>query len=176
MFLEDFRERVRRVAQERKGEPVYNGSLEHATIIIENMFEHASNNIDILSGSLNARVYGTYDVIKNARRFLASPSNTLRVILDDAEEVDLRGHPFFDAVESFTNVELKRIGPAWQDDYDFHFLVMDGDSYRFEPDKTEHSAIAAFGDRKGGESMTKLFQMMWDGGETMTRPSHSKSM
>ena len=60
------------------------------------------------------------------------------------------------------------IPEAIHDDFDFHFLVMDDDSYRFESDKTKHAAIAAFGDTEGADNLKDIYQYLWKKSEPLT--------
>ena len=50
--------------------------------------------------------------------------------------------------------------------YDFHFVLMDDNSYRFEPDKSKFGAIAAFGDDNTGKNLESLFEKIWAASNT----------
>ena len=64
-------EKVRRAAISRNGEPLYNGSVDHAAVLAEAMFTHAEKSVDILTGELNARVYGGAAVVDRVKEFLS---------------------------------------------------------------------------------------------------------
>lgn len=57
--LTEYRRRVERLAIERTGEPIANGSVDHASIIIENMFKNAKKQVSILSGHLGEQLHPT---------------------------------------------------------------------------------------------------------------------
>lgn len=161
MSLDNYREQVARLARRRDGEPIFNGSIDHAAVIVENMFKAADSHVEILSGELNPRVYGLPEVIREASLFLVDADHKLRILVEEDQEADRIDHPFFEAFKDRDNVEFKRVLPESQEIYDFHFLVMDGDSYRFEEDKTKPAAIAAFGDVEGAENLGKIFEDIW---------------
>lgn len=161
MSLDGYRERVQKLARQRIGEPIFNGSLEHAAIIVENMFAHASSQICILSGKMNARVYGPDEVLEQARLFLAEASHSVRILLEDANPDDAKDHPFLEEFADYKNVEVRSVPDEFQELYECHLLVMDEDCYRFEKDKHKHSAIAAFGDTKGSKNLQKVFNSLW---------------
>src|SRR3546814_602454 len=127
MSLEAYRKRVEKLARERDGEPIFNGSLDHAAIIVETMFAHARDSISILSGKMNARVYGREEVLEQARLFLVDPTHKARILLDDSDPSSLKEHPFFKEFGDNENLEVKFVREDFRAEYDFHFLVMDGE-------------------------------------------------
>lgn len=163
MNLTEYGEFVRSLALKRAGEPTYNASVEHAAIVVKNLFSQARKSVDILSGFCNARVYGRMAVGEEARLFLAlSAGNRLRVILEQDSPEDREINPFFKACSEFPNVELRIASQNVQDLYGFHFVLMDDDSYRFESDKTKPAAVAAFGDREGAKNLGGIYEGLWD--------------
>jgi hypothetical protein len=167
MSLKDYKAEVKRAAVKRNGKPVYNASLEHASIIVENMFEHAHSNVCILSGALNARVYGREEVVEQAKLFLADPSHKVRILLEDGSVANRSGHPFFEALDQSENMEIRCLPLATQEQYNFHFMVMDDDSYRFENDRSKCAAVAAFGDPAGAKNMRRIYDILWESGEAL---------
>lgn len=158
--MEAYRERVEKLARKRNGEPIYNGSYDHAAIIVENMFAQARNSVCILSGRLNARVYGPTEVVEQAGLFLADPKHTARILVEDGSALSLE-HPFLSRFWDNENVQIRAVSEKDRALYDFHFLVMDSDSYRFEKDKTVPAAVAAFGDSQGAANLEKVFEVLW---------------
>jgi len=162
MNLTEYREFVRSLASKRDGEPIYNASVEHASIVIESLFANAERRVDVLSGIFNARVYGREPVIEEAKLFLAlSAKNRLRIILEKDSPEDRTIHPFFKACASMPNIELRVAPQKVQDTYGFHFVLVDDDSYRFESDKTKPSAVAAFGHKEGAENLNEIYEYLW---------------
>lgn len=174
MSLKDFRARVRKVARERKGEPVFNGSTEHASVIVEAVFAQADDHVHILSEKMNARVYGPEPVIEEARLFMAEASHKVKVLLEDANEDDLRDHPFFDEFGKMANLEVRVVPETLQQRYPFHFLVMDGDSYRFEADKRQHVAVAAFGEEEGARNLENVYRTIWEKSRPVDLPQREE--
>jgi hypothetical protein len=167
MSLKEYKAEVKKAAVERIGKPVYNASLEHASVIVENMFEYANSNVCILSGELNARVYGREEVVEQAKLFLAHPAHSARILLEDGTVANRNGHPFFEELEDAENIEIRALPKEMQNSYNFHFLVMDDDSYRFESDRSKCAAVAAFGDSDGAKNMRRIFDILWESGEAL---------
>ncbi len=161
MSLASYRQLVKKLATERDGTPVYNGSLDHAAIIVENMFANAQSYIGILTGKLNPRVYGVEEVVEQARLFLAEPNHKLEILLEDKGAAVTRDHPFYAAFLDFSNVSIRTVPPEMSTLFDFHLLVMDNDSYRFESDKRQSAAVADFGDVTGGKNLRDIFDQLW---------------
>ncbi|MER9274407.1 hypothetical protein [Mesorhizobium sp. M0520] len=162
MTMDDYIERVTRAATERKGEPVFNGSIDHARVIVKTMFKHARRTVDIFSGTLNPRVYAPDEVLDEAEFFLTSSDHHVRIILERAD-VDLYAkHPFYKRFSEYTNLETRVLDSVMAGNIRFHLLVADEDCYRFEQDKAQVAAIAAWGDAKGGKHLKSLFETLWE--------------
>jgi len=159
--MEDYVERVARAALERKGEPVFNGSVDHARVIVEALFKHANSKIDIFSGHLNARVYGPDRVVDEAEQFLAGPSRTLRILLENSDAVSTR-HPLLARLQGAQNMKIRHLPADISAVINFHLAVADSDCYRFEADKNQVSAVAAWGDKIGGLNLQDIFDSLWN--------------
>ena len=162
MNLIEYEQHVRSLASRRDGQPIFNASVEHASIVIQNLFSEARGSVDILSGNCDARVFGRRSVVEEAMLFLASSAkNRLRIILEEDHSEDREIHPFFKMCSELPNAELRIASRAVQELYGFHFIVADDDSYRYEDDKTTAEAIAAFGHREGAENLSGIYNYLW---------------
>jgi hypothetical protein len=147
--------------QARDGTPIPNGTIAHAALLVEAMFKNASDKIRILTGELNARVYGAPEIVAAARQFLADADHSLEIIFEcEFNDNDAARHPLLAALGPGANVTLWRLEPKFRQAVTAHFALMDEDSYRYEADKTKDSAVAAFGDREFTESLIRLFENM----------------
>lgn len=165
--MDDYNQLVRTLALKRDGEPLYNASIDHASIVIENLFKSARRKIEILSGDLNPRVYGRNEVIQEAMLFLISnPEHRIRVLLEKDHADARKLHPFFKAFSGFANMELRIAPSELQEMYTFHFVVVDEDCYRFEGDKNLPAATAAFGDRDGARNLSGIYDYLWNGSKS----------
>lgn len=162
MDLTGYRQRIRTLARKRDGQAIYNATVEHATIIVEHLFSNAGESVDILTGSLNPRVYGRDRVIEEAQLFLlTSRENRIRIILEeDLEDVRMM-HPLLVALRPYKNVDVKYASDDIRRHYDFHLIVTGNDHYRFEPDKSSPAAVAAFGDPAGGRNLRSVYSTIW---------------
>ena len=143
---------------------MYNDSIEHAVIILQNLFSHARHSVKILTGELNKHAYARTTIVDEMNRFLEDESHTLEILFEDkdlASEGKIRLHPFLRAVAGNERVQLRHVPQDLQEMYEFHFVLMDDDGYRFEPDKGKLVAVAAFGDKKGGRNLDRLFSRLW---------------
>lgn len=174
--MEEYIERVMRAAAERKGEPVFNGSIDHARVIATAMFKHARKSVDIFSCDLNARVYGPDHVLDEAEFFLANKDHKVRVLLEKIPENDGTKHPFFKRFSGYSNIETRVLDKNMAKQINFHLMVADNDCYRFEQDKKNVAAIASWGDPKGGEHLKSVFETLWGWGEAVATSNPAKRM
>ena len=162
----EYVEKVRRAAAARNGAPLYNGSVDHAAVLAEAMFAHADKSVDILTGELNARVYGSASVLDRVKEFLGKSSRKVRVLVEEPELIDRDEHPFFVAFSDRSDVEFRELPAELSKRVPYHFMVMDDDCYRYENDKLKFEAVAAFGDSVGGKKLSDIFETLWDASKT----------
>ncbi len=155
MDLEVYCDHIKRLAIERRGVAVYNGSADHATIIVENMFSAARKCVRILSGDLNAKVYGTEAVVQRARQFLGHSDHRLTILLEHL--TISASHPLIEEIGDDANVEILHIPKDLSDRISFHLMTADDDCYRFENEKNSHTAVAGFGDSDTTRHLNDLF-------------------
>lgn len=155
MEIKTYRDHIKRLASERNGETVYNGSADHAAVIVENLFASAHNCVRIFSGDLNAKVYGATPLVHRARQFLGHSDHRLQVIV---EEMNLSGsHPLVEELADEDGFELHLLSPEVAKHIPFHFATADEDCYRFEREKNSHAAVAAFGDKETAHHLNDIF-------------------
>lgn len=159
--METYRERVKRAAEAKTGEPIYNGSVDHAAVLAEAMFAYAHDEVCILTGELNARVYGRASVVEQATLFLADPEHHVSILIENLNAIDFENHPLLKSISDKSNIKVRIVPEYLQEKYSFHFIVVDKDSYRFERNKEEPIAIAAFGEEQGGENLHRIFKSLW---------------
>lgn len=171
-----YRARVEALANKRTGEPVYNDSIEHAVIILHNILSHAHHSVKILTGELNKDAYARTEIVDEMKRFLDDGSHTLQILFESEElanEEEMHLHPFLHAVAGNERVQLRHVPRDLQDMYEFHFILMDDDGYRFEPDKGKFGGVAAFGDKRGGSNLDGLFSRLWNGSEEIVHAARA---
>ena len=164
MDLIQYRQHIRTLAKRRDGQPVYNESVDHAAVVVEYLFASAAESVDILTGNLNPRVYGRAAVVREAEFFLLmSPKSKIRIIMEEDPGELKERHPLLVALGGFKDRVKLRIAPdIVRRRYDFHFIVTDNDNYRFESDKKQPAAIAAFGHPQGGRNLRSQYSTIWN--------------
>lgn len=155
MDLARYREHVKNLAAERKGEVVYNGSADHAAVIVEHMFASAHENVRILTGDLNAKVYGALPVVQRARQFLGHSDHRLEILVE--EHTFNSSHPLIEEIGTDENVAIYVIPPELSQKIPYHFMTVDNDCFRFEREKNSHAAVAAFGEKETAEHLNSIF-------------------
>jgi hypothetical protein len=159
IYIPDYAELIQASIVKRDGTPIPNGTIEHATMLIEAMLRNAKSSVRILTGELNARLYGTEQIILAARQFLSDFDRKLEIVVEGKpEDKEIILNPLIVAIKSSPNLKIWRLKPERRDQLKSHFALMDDDSYRYEPDKEEPSAIAAFGDKTFTKQLDKIFE------------------
>lgn len=159
--LEQYRDLVMDAAKSKNGDPIYNASLEHAAILVENLFKVAERDVNIFSGSLNPRVFGGSKVLDRAAQFLGRSGSKVRIIVENEADIDIEDHPFLKRFKDTDDLELVRLDKDLSEKTAYHFIVADSDSYRFEKNKSKPAAVASFGDAPGGERLSTIFEKLW---------------
>lgn len=141
----------------KTGEPIYNNSADHAIVVIDYLLRSAKSRIRILTGRLNRQVYDTLPVVRALDGFL-DEGGVLEVISEEEIGIhsEFRKIAEYSAVES--NVKFYNLDKTKK--IDTHFLISDDDSYRYEPNKEDHKAVASFGDIEKTSLLSKKFNCL----------------
>lgn len=157
--MKEYREKVRRLARERTGEAFFNGSEDHASVIVENMFRIAEREVCIFTQHLAPRIYGREQAVEWANIFLSDDkAHSLRVVVREGDLPLLEHNPFFR--ETKGAIKLRALDNASHDGVNQRFMVADEDCYRFEPDSTRCEAVAAFGSSEAAK-LKAIFEGLW---------------
>lgn len=172
--MNNYRELVERLAKSNSSEKIPNATIDHAAVLIENLFAHAHEKVRILSGQLNKNVYGASGVFEKARAFLrgeheASKEGGRRFeILLEAPSSDIGENPLVRLCREeteFSNIcEVKYISDPKDKEINCHFILVDGKAWRFEPDKETPAAIACFNDPEIGKQLDEMFDVLFKRG------------
>ena len=163
--MEDYKRLVDSARLANDGAVIYNGSIDHAKILVESLFESANKHVRILSGDLDPRVYGTTEVIEKARIFLANPRAKIQILVENLDDEFFRHHTLQRLLGEEVlkdQIEVKRTTVESPYRFDFHMMSADENSYRYEGDKTKPEAIAAFGDDGVCKNLVSVFDTLWD--------------
>lgn len=155
MDIKEYREHVKTLASLRTGDPIYNGSPEHAAIVVEQMFASAHSAVRLVTGDLNARVYGTSGVVQRAREFLGHSDHTLEILVEHRTFSDT--HPLIEELAGQPNFTILQLPASVSEVLKFHFMTADDDCFRFEAEKNSHAAVAAFGDKETAVHLNGIF-------------------
>lgn len=160
----DYLDRVDRAVKRRNGEGLLNSSLGHAIVIVERLIADAYRSVSILSRNLDPKVYGRNQILDATRRFLDEKPRKMRILLEENNLHSLAENPFLNKFKVDPCVEIRFVPTDMEKNYGFHFLVTDGESYRFEPEKSTSSAVVAFGDTEGAKNLEDFFSSLWGNG------------
>ena len=110
-IFENYKEYVKEKAKKKDAEIFPNGTVEHAKVVIENLFEIAQRKINIFSGQL-ADVYESDVILENIKKFLEKSNSELKILLQDVEKNSkkLKKNAFVKLCEVFLkNVKFRRL-------------------------------------------------------------------
>lgn len=156
--MKDYEEVIEKAIRAKDGKPVYNGSIEHATVLLSKMFNVAKKSIRILSGNLNREVYSKRGIPVRMDVFL-SQGGEIRIIIEDHE--GFPDHPVAALVEKYEKCEVKTLRQEAKSSIGYHMTTIDDFGYRFESDKDLPDAIAAFGDSALSNHLSDVFDDIW---------------
>jgi hypothetical protein len=125
---------------------------------METFFACASDAVRIVTGGLNARIYGREHVIVEAKKCLADKRRSLDIIfLSETDPSIIHVHPLLAALRFNDNLRLLQAPADVADRLPFHFTVVDTDTYRFKKDARSHGSITAFGDTDLAGQLLRVF-------------------
>jgi hypothetical protein len=168
--LNAFRDQVRTESIQRRGRAIPSGTAEQASVIIEIFFAIAQSKLRVLTGDLDARVYGKEGVIVEAKKFLANRERSLSVIfLKEQDPMIAEQHPLLASLRSYKNVHLFNAPSEVAEAAQCHCSVVDDHAYRIKTDIGSHVSVTAFGDPVFAARLITLFARL----QSVTKPIFS---
>jgi hypothetical protein len=157
--LQEYRKIVASVAGAADGRVIVNRSGSHASVVIEHIIRAATSSLDMLTGHLHEPIYGAAEIMIAMREFLDRPAARLRVL---SEQRIADSHPIRALIAcARAEVDLRVMPDPLAAITDFHFILADGRSFRFEGDKHTFEAHAQFGEQKLGERLKAVFERLF---------------
>jgi hypothetical protein len=69
-------------------------------MLVEAMFANAQKSVRIMTGELNARVYGTPEVIREASQFLANSEHSVQIVVESScDDGEIARHPLLSTIQ-----------------------------------------------------------------------------
>jgi len=170
--MDDYRKMVKKLADAKSSQLIPNGGTDHAEVLIENIFSHANDIVRIFSGELNARVYGSAPVLAKAKAFLKSGTGKKIKILIQEMNISNSNKDYLIAHDLIktckeVNPDACEIKFASGDDKEIgsHFVIMDNQGYRLEPDRKKPTGVGCFNDKGRATALSVFYDKMFDRGE-----------
>lgn len=168
--MDNYRKMVKKLADAKSGQLIPNGGTDHAEVLIENIFSHAQNVVRIFSGELNSRVYGSASVLAKAKEFLKSgTSKKIKILIQDTGAFNEEYLAAHDLVKTCKEVSRNacEIKLASENDREIgsHFVIMDHQGYRIEPDRMKPTGVGCFNDSKRATALSVFYDKMFDRGD-----------
>jgi hypothetical protein len=173
-----YEERLAALDAADSGELINNSSTEHAVPLIARLFARGRRQIDVFTGSLEPEIYSKDPVVEALGVFLLGREGTkLRVVVQgspgEVPDAKLLGAGGLFAVlrkrfgpEILSRVSLRR-GTDKAREISSHFLIVDNEGFRLEPDSTKHEAVASFNRPEYAKQLRMPFDKLFDSSEAI---------
>ena len=163
--FEEYKKAVKESAENKSEDLIPNGGVEHAQVVIENLFNIARKNINIFSGQLNHKVYAVDNIVSSIDRFFNKTKGTLRILLQE-KDVTLENNDLIKLCREFSGrSEIKVVTDQEDKKRNNHFITVDDKAYRYEPDKNLTDAIVCFNAKEFVVKVNKVFNDLFKRGE-----------
>lgn len=159
-----YREMVRKYADNQVREIIPNGGLEHARVLIANLFSHAQGTVRIFSSKLHQGIYKDFEILASGKKFLSGGKDRrLEILFQEVSDItEVQDHPFVGLCKAFSG-QCDLRGVAESDKHRAtHFVIMDEVGFRFCPDKAATAAIGTFNHPEVAENLVKQFTIMFN--------------
>ena len=112
--------------------------------------------------------------MEQASLFLGDKDRTVEVLVEETDGRLLADHPFIKANKEALergNLTVRRLKPEFAEGVAFNFSVMDDNGYRFEADKGQPVASAAFGSEPFVGRLRSIYDVLWKQGSNPLTPA-----
>lgn len=163
----EYREIIERFARDRTNQRVPNGLPQHASVLLETMFKHATAEMRIYTGELNEAVFGQPAMISAVASFLSKPYASMKILLQkEKDDSWVDSHPLIQAISKIQaphgRTEIRCAQGVYATEAANHFAVMDNDAYRYELDHGACKAVANFNEPRVAEQLLSVFDKAFD--------------
>lgn len=145
MQIDRYQEVVQRLAKEKIDSRFSNKGPEHARVVVETMFRHASSSVNLFTGCLNKDFYTSEPVLESLKDFLARTKGALTIICASTPDSDTVS--VIKQSEFGSNVQIRVLSPAEAgtgNHVQHHFMTADGVAYRLEVNDAAREAVVNF--------------------------------
>ena len=157
--LNDYAKSLSDALKANKKHYTYNKDMRHAAVVVCTAFEHAKDEIMLLSNKLDRALYASPWFVDAIDAFIKK-GGKLRVVVETDIEA---AHPVISRAKT-PNVEIRRVPPDFFEHYTFNFMVVDDIGYRFESDRESQEALVCFNsDEHVGflKALKAIFEDLW---------------
>jgi len=126
------------------------------------MAANARQQLDIVSRSLDPRVYDTEEFISAVKQLVLTPRSRVRILLLDPAALLARGgHRLVElAIRVSSHMEIRRVGPD-QSEFNEAMMIADRSGAIYREYSDRHDGIANFHDRLWAARLSESFESLW---------------
>ena len=157
--MNGYSKKVKDLFDKQSSEIIANSSVEHATVLYQEMFKHAQRQINILCKNISPEVFDSPDVL-NAVDYLDKNKVCLNIAFQDETP---KASKFLKKILESDNIKVSifRVGQLLVEQRtSANFATMDDQAYRFEPDREYCRAIASANDKDFVSRLNNFFEKM----------------
>ncbi|SFV87026.1 hypothetical protein MNB_SUP05-SYMBIONT-4-396 [hydrothermal vent metagenome] len=153
MNIKKYENKVIECLNAQQDDIILNSDINHAGILIKQIFLNAVHTVNLLSNKLDAQLYERVEIINAIRSFL-NRGGKLNVAIEG--DIDKKSTNMQKLLAEYKIQPT--VVPGWlKKQYEYNFLTMDDTGYRFEGSREEHKASVNFGDKNQTEKLNAIF-------------------
>ena len=170
LYLDEYRNYVRRLASEHSSDIIYNADKKHAAILLGEIIRSSKESLQIICQNMDPLVTEKPDYINAMTEFLDRGSPQVKILMTDY----YRNKDIFDNSEIFNllkkhknQVTLKYMEESdlnlvYIGDNLLNFTTSDDIAYRFETDVYNNMALGCFNDRETVKVLNEKFSVLFN--------------
>lgn len=150
----------------------HNRDMAHASVVVTLAFVHAKKAVLLLSQKLDPAVYSVPWFTETAQEFI-DRGGSLHILVEEKEHLD-ENHPVIDLYRANAGdkFQIRAVPPHEVKTYEFNFMVVDDDGFRFEPNRENPRALVAFNETEPSHqemirSLKQFFHRLFENAESI---------
>jgi hypothetical protein len=151
--LGEYASDIGRLASGKVNSRVSNSGIEHAAIVIENLFLHSMNVVKVLCGKFSEDVYGRASVKLAIDAFLSKTGTRLEICVTETSDQNAVVRAL---IAKFP--ERVTFRSTNTSDVKYHFAVGDLQAYRLETDMARREAVVNFNEPSIAFMLDQVFE------------------
>jgi hypothetical protein len=162
---ESYKHYVEKISSGRRKDIIHNVGVEHASIVLGNIFSSSEKIVRVFSGKMSNEVTSNKYYLQHLKNYIYQTNGHIKILLNDSAEPDEESEAISfiknlpDEIRNRVEIRYSTESVYLGDDKSkkIHFATGDKSIFRIETDPSNHKAYASFNNSEVTADLIRVF-------------------